>query len=173
MTETFKPYEPDNESEYEYDYDEYPEDDRRRPNVLWGRVIALLVVLLLAFWLGRATAGGVDEAKVNELRAELRQTQEENADLEDQVAAAQEAAQDDPETSETPAADATGGGEDTEAEAETETYIVERGDTLRGIAQTYCGSPDQDDLIAVTNGIDDATQLSVGQELTIPAECSE
>lgn len=171
MTETFKPYEPEDEAGYEYDYDDYADEDRRGPNVLWGRIIALLVVLLLAFLLGRATAGGVDEAEVDELRTELRQTREENAELEDQVAAAQEAAQEDPAATETPDAEATEDTSESE-EAETQTYVVERGDTLRGIAQTYCGDPDQDDLIAVTNGIDDATQLSVGQELTLPAECS-
>ena len=169
MTETFKPYEPENDPAYEYEYDEYPEDDRRGPNVLWGRIIALSVVLLLAFWLGRTTAGGVDEAEVDKLRSELRQVEEENADLEDQVAAAQEAAQEDPAATETPDPDAT---EDTETEPETETYTVKSGDTLRGIAQTFCGDPAQDDLIAATNGIDDATSLSVGQELTLPAECS-
>lgn len=166
MTETFKPYEPENDPAYEYEYDDYPDDSRRGPNVLWGRIIALAVVLLLAFWLGRATAGGVDEAEVSDLRERLNQSQEENADLQAQVDAAQEAAQEDPAAEETPAA------ETTEAAPETETYTVEKGDTLRGIAQTYCGDPDQDDLIAATNGIDDATQLSVGQELTIPAECS-
>lgn len=171
MTETFNPYEPEDEAGYDYDYDDYPDDDGRRPGVLWGRIVALLAGLLIAFLLGRATAGGVDEAEVNELRAELRQTREENAELEDQVAAAQEAAQDDAAATETPDAEETDGAAETE-EPEAQTYIVERGDTLRGIAQTYCGDPDQDDLIAVTNGIDDATQLSVGQELTLPAECS-
>ncbi len=168
MTETFKPYD---DAGYDYDdYDDYPDDDRRPPNVLWGRIIALLIGLLLAFLLGRATAGGVDEAEVDELRRELRQTREENAQLEDQVEAAQEDAQEDPTAAETPDAEATEAA-DTE-EPETLTYTVERGDTLRAIAETYCGDPDKDDLIAATNGIDDATQLSVGQELTLPAECS-
>ena len=167
MTETFKPYEPENDPAYEYEYDDYPDDNRRGPNVLWGRIIALAVVLVVAFWLGRATAGGVDEAEVDDLRKRLNQTQEENADLQAQVDAAQEASQDEPDTEATPDAETTEA-----AEPETETYVVEKGDTLRGIAQTYCGDPDQDDLIAATNGIDDATQLSVGQELTIPAECT-
>lgn len=171
MTESFKPYEPEDDASYEYAYDDYPEDDRRRPSVKWGRIIALLIVLLLAFWLGRATAGGVDETEVRELRSELAQTRERNAELEDQVAAAQEAAQDEPEATETPDA---GSDEEPEESEETEeqTYTVERGDTLRGIAQTYCGDPDQDDVIAAANDIDDATQLSVGQTLILPSECS-
>lgn len=169
MTESFKPYESEDEG-YDYDYDDYPEDDRRGPNVLWGRVIALAIALLLAFWLGRSTAGGVDENEVEELRAELKQTREENAQLEDQVAAAQEAAQDDPEAAETPDASATDT-EDTE-EAELETYTVQPDDTLREIAEAECGDPELDDLIAAENDIDDATQLAVGQTLTLPAECS-
>lgn len=167
MTDSFNPYEP----EPDYDYDDYPQDDPRRPNILWGRLIALLVALLLAFWLGRATAGGVDEDEVKDLRAELAKTREENAQLEDQVAAAQKAAQDDPdEAGETPDAEATDTGETEETELET--YTVARGDTLRAIAEDYCGDPEKDDLIAAANGIEDATQLSVGQTLTLPAECS-
>lgn len=169
MTDSFNPYEP--EADTSYDYDEYPEDDRPRPNILWGRMVALLVALLLAFWLGRASAGGVDEAEVKDLRAELAETRERSAELEDQVEAAQEAAQDEPDAAaETPESEATDA-EETE-EPELETYTVERGDTLRGIAQEFCGDPEQDDLIQATNGIEDATHLSVGQTLTLPAECS-
>lgn len=168
MTDSFNTYDAEDDAGYAYDYDDYPEDDRPGPNVLWGRVIALAVALLLAFWLGRVTAGGVDEAEVRELRAELAQTREENAQLSEQVDAAQEAAQDDATTTETPAADQ----EPEEAEEEEQTYTVERGDTLRAIAEEFCGDPDQDDLIAAENDIDDATQLSVGQTLTLPAECT-
>lgn len=166
MTDSFNPYEP----EPDYDYDDYPEDDRRGPNILWGRLIALLVALLLAFWLGRATAGGVDESEVKDLRAELAQTREENAQLEDQVAAAQKAAQDEPdEAAETPDPDATDAEDE---EPELQTYTVQPDDTLREIAEAECGDPEQDDLIAAANDIEDATQLAVGQTLTLPAECT-
>ncbi|HJR46164.1 MAG TPA: LysM peptidoglycan-binding domain-containing protein [Actinomycetota bacterium] len=163
MTETFKPYEPEDSG---YDYDEYAYEDRRGPNVLWGRIIALIVALALAFWFGRATAGGDDEGQLSELRDELEQAQQENEDLENQLAAAQA------ETVETPADTATDAATDPAAEEEGETYVVQRGDTLRGIAQTFCGDPQLDDLIASENGIEDATQLSVGEEIVLPAECT-
>lgn len=167
MTETFKPYEP-SDDDAAYDYDEYAYEERRGPNILWGRVVALALVLGLAFWLGRMTAGGgTDEGELRELRAELSAAQEENEDLENQLAAAEEEV--DPAT--TPGATPTDGAT-TAPEAEGETYTVERGDTLRGIAQTFCGDPQMDDLIAAENGIEDATQLSVGETLTIPADCS-
>jgi nucleoid-associated protein YgaU len=51
--------------------------------------------------------------------------------------------------------------------------VVERGDTLRGIAQTYCGDPSYDDAIAEYNGIRDPTELSVGSEIVIPPDCGE
>ena len=165
MTETFKPYEPEDPG---YDYDEFAYEDRRGPNVLWGRIIALIVALLLAFWLGRITAGGgADEGELKELRAELEQVQQQNEDLENELAAQTEA-----EPVETPDASATEATTDPAAEAENETYVVQRGDTLRGIAQTFCGDPQLDDLIAAENGIEDATQLSVGEEIVLPAECT-
>lgn len=165
MTETFKPYEPEDPG---YDYDEFAYEDRRRPNVLWGRIIALAVALLLAFLLGRITAGGgADEGELRELRDELEQVQQQNEDLENELAAQAEA-----EPVETPGAGATEATPDPAAAEENETYVVQRGDTLRGIAQTFCGDPQLDDLIAAENGIEDATQLSVGEEIVLPAECT-
>ncbi len=168
MTDTFKPYEPEDPADYEYD--EYAYEENRGGRVLWGRVVLLGIGLLLAFFLGRLTAGGgADESELNKVRAELSAAEEQNEQLEKDLATAQAAT----EPLETPDAAATDAAEDpAEEEAEAQTYTVQRGDTLRGIAQTFCGDASLDDLIASENGIADATQLSVGETLTLPAECT-
>ena len=169
MTDTFKPYESDDSAGYEYDEYEYQES-RGGGRILWGRVALLGAGLLIAFFLGRATAGGgADETELKELRAELSAAEEENEQLEQDLTAAQAAA----EPVETPDAAPTDTAEDDAAEEpEPQTYTVQPRDTLRGIAQTFCGDPDLDDLIAAENGIADATQLAVGQELVLPADCT-
>jgi len=167
MTDTFKPYEPEDPAGYEYD--EYAYEERRGGRVLWGRVALLGFGLLLAFLLGRWTAGGgADNSELKKVRAELSAAEEENEQLQQDLTAAQAAA----EPVETPDAAATDDAADDPAEAEPQTYTVQRGDTLRGIAQTFCGDPLLDDLIAAENGIADATQLSVGEDLLLPAKCT-
>lgn len=165
MTDTFKPYEPEDPAGYEYD--EYAYEENRGGRVLWGRVVLLGVGLLLAFFLGRLTTGsGADESALSKVRAELSAAEKENEQLQEELTAAQAAA----EPLETPDAAATDEAE--EEEAEPQTYTVQPRDTLRGIAQTFCGDPSLDDQIAAENGIADATQLAVGQELVLPAECT-
>lgn len=168
MTETFKPYEPDDSGYDAYDDYDYPRSPR--PKVLWGRILALLIALVLAFWVGRATAGGGNDDRVEELRAQLTQAQEENEELANDLQAAREeaaAAEETPlvEATETPDAI------DPIGEEEGATYTVERGDTLRLIAQRLCGDPEVADVIEELNGISDATQLSVGETLTLPPGC--
>lgn len=166
MTETFKPYEPD-DSGYEA-YDEYDYPPKRGSDVLWGRVIILVVTLIFVFWLGRVTAGGGDDDRVQELRTELTQAQEENDQLaSDLQAAREEAAAATTESPDPSEAEAT----DPVDETEGATYVVERGDTLRLIAQRLCGDPEVADQIEELNGITDATQLSVGESLTLPEGC--
>ena len=167
MTDTFKPYESEDPAGYEYD--EYSYEENRGGRILWGRVALLGAGLLLAFFLGRATAGGgADESELKELRAELSAAEQENEQLEQDLTAAQAAA----EPAETPDAAPTDDADDAAEEPEPQTYTVQPRDTLRGIAQTFCGDPDLDDLIAAENGIADATQLAVGQELVLPADCT-
>lgn len=142
---------------YDWDYDEEP---RRGPKILWGRLLLLGVFLILAFLLGRATAGsGVPQERVDALRAQIAERDDEIARLQ---AAQETETSPEPTTTPTP--------EPTAAVPEGETYVVRRGDTLRGIAEDFYGNASLDDCIAEANGIDDPEALSVGAELTIPPE---
>jgi nucleoid-associated protein YgaU len=162
MTEPLKPYEPEPAPSYEYEYDY---DDRKAgPRVLWGRVAALAVVLLLAFWLGRTTAGSDDE-KVKQLQARVTSLENDNEDLQTQIEALQQ-----PQVETSPTVEPTIE-ETTAPPVEGAEYIVQKGDTLRLIAQKKCGDPEAADLLAEVNDIADPTLISVGQVLTIPADC--
>ncbi|MFN2526023.1 MAG: LysM peptidoglycan-binding domain-containing protein [Actinomycetota bacterium] len=153
MAETFDPYE--DEGTYDYYEEETP---RPRPRILWGRIIALAGVLVIAFLLGRASSGGDDSAELAGVRRQLTAAQAEIDDLETRLAEEES----EPEVV-TPAPTET----PTES-LEAQTYIVKRGDTLRDIAVMFYGDPDLADLIAEENGITDPTELAVGQELVIP-----
>lgn len=153
MDEETRPFS-SQEPSYEWDYGDEP----ARPRVLWGRVVVLGLFLLLAFLFGRWTSGGSSSSEVERLQAQLADAREDIAAL--------EAAQEEP-----PAPVVTDSPTDAQApEEEGQTYVVKRGDTLRGIAEKFYGDASLDDLIAEANGITDATQLSIGDELIIPPE---
>ena len=155
MTEPFEPYRPD---ETAYEWDDAPEPGGG-PRVLWGRLAVLAVALLIAFFAGRACApSGIAESDFAKVQAENKALADENASL--KAAAAQPSVSPSPSAgaSESPAA----------VQVEGKTYVVQSGDTLRGIAQKYYDDPSLDDFIADANGISDPTQLSVGLKLTIP-----
>lgn len=154
-TESFETYEPES---YEWDYEE-PRD--RPPRVLWGRVIALVVFLGLAFWLGRSTAGSQESSE--ELQAALQRAEQAESEIDDLQA--QIAAQAETEPTPEATAESTPG-----ATGEEQTYVVRSGDTLRGIAQKFYGDSSLEDIIAEANGIDDPTELRVGAELIIPPQ---
>ena len=161
-TESFTPYEP--QTSYDWDYGEEPP---KRNNVLWGRLVALGAVLLLTFLLGRASApDGVPEERLESVRSDLADAEEElaqlRAALETPAPAATETPAEDPAAEETPAEDAV---------FEGDIYVVQSGDTMRGIAERFCDDPTLDDVIADFNGISDPTLLRVGQELKIPEDC--
>ena len=166
-TEPLAPYEPEQEPSYEWDY----EDERRsRPKVLWGRIVLLAIVLVLAYLLGRSTAPeGIPEGTLEQARAESAQLEEENQALADQVEEL-EAAQESPTT--TTAAGGTDETDETGETGETETYTVRRGDTLSSIAQDVCEDPTLDNAIGELNDISEPEQLSVGAEIQIPEDCN-
>jgi nucleoid-associated protein YgaU len=164
-TEPLAPYEPEPEPSYEWDY----EDDRRsRPKVLWGRIVILAIVLILAFLLGRSTAPkGISSNTLEQARAESSELEQQNQELADQVDEL-EAAQESPGPTTT--TEAGGTGETDEGEART--YTVRRGDTLTSIAQDVCEDPTLDDAIGELNGISDPEQLTVGSDIEIPDDCN-
>ena len=151
-------YEPES---YEWDYEEAAD---RPPRVLWGRVLALIVLLFAAFWLGRETvpSGDVSAAALAEARAALEQAQEDIEELEARVASgalADPTPEPQPTVDETPAATTEG-----------ETYIVKSGDSLAAIALKFYGDASLADIIAEANDISDPTDIRPGDELIIPPE---
>jgi LysM repeat protein len=160
-TEPFEGHEDDPALDsYEWDYEEEPE---RPSRVLWGRVVALVAFLVLAFLLGRATAAGDDDDRAERLGAVVERLEEENEQLRAELDAAL-AETPEPETDTGPAEEAPA------QEEEEDTYVVQQGDTLRGIAQDSYGDAALDDCIAEANDINDPTDLRPGQELVIPPE---
>lgn len=152
----------DPNASYDWDFED-EEKPREGPRLLWGRILALLVALVLVFFLGRSTvsAGSSDE-QVQDLREQVAQLQSQLDTLRSQQAteASEEPA------SPAPSESAAGG----EAEADTETYIVKPGDTLNTIAEEIYGDVGLGDELGEANGITDPEQLRVGDELEIPPE---
>jgi hypothetical protein len=168
-TEPFTPYEP--EPAYDWDYGEEPAS--KGPNVVWGRVAILGVGLLLAFFVGRASApDGIPEERVQRLNDQLTRAEDENETLQAQVEALQEIQ---PEASPEPSATLPAVDDEGDAAAdenfEGKTYVVQSGDNLRNIAQRFCGDPLEADYIAEFNGLADASLISPGTELNIPEDC--
>lgn len=156
-TESFEPIEPDS---YEWDYEEARD---RGPRVLWGRVVALGLFLILAFLFGRWTAPAPTlTAKLDDARAELEAADRKIASLEDQLAA-QSAPEEETQPTPTPADEQTPA-----ASGKERTYIVKSGDTLAGIAVRFYGDSTLDDVIAEANDITDPTSITPGQKLIIP-----
>lgn len=152
------------DQEPEQDWVQEEDEPDAGPRVLWGRVFALGAVVVLAVVLGRASAGGgASQGQVDRLESELSKAQETIAQLEAQIDA--QAAAEDPAGTTEP-----GPGATPDTVAGEKTYTVQAGDTLRAIAERFYQDVALDDFLARANGITDASQLSVGQELTIPPQ---
>lgn len=156
-TESFEPtYESDS---YEWDYEEARD---RGPRVLWGRIISLGLILLLAFLAGRWTTPQEDVvAELRQARAELDEAGREIESLEQQLESQSVVA---PEPTPTPTTEES----PDEPAGEEQTYIVKDGDTLADIAIRFYDDPSLDDLIAEANDIDDPRSIRPGQKLVIP-----
>ena len=158
MTEPLEPYEPDAASDLEWDEEH---DAAYKPKVLWGRVVVLGGMLILAFLFGRATKGdGIPASELNAAKEQIQTLEAENRSLEEELASAPVA------PAETEPAETEPAEEPTVVEGQT--YFVKSGDTLTTIAEKFYGDPSLDDFLAEANGITDKASLSVGQELTIP-----
>jgi LysM repeat protein len=178
MSESLEPYEPQ-EAGYEWDYDEEPEG-AGLPKILWGRVAALGALVVVAFLVGRLTAGGgVPQEDFDALKQERADLQQRVSTLEGQLVETREqlAAAEATNEAATVAAEEqpadTGEEETTGTATETpegETYVIESGDSLALIAQQEYGDADYADFLAEVNGITDPSQVQAGQEIIIPDE---
>jgi nucleoid-associated protein YgaU len=171
LMEPLEPYEP--QTSYDWEPEEEPYEERS--NVLWGRVAFYGGTLLLAFILGYMMApNGASQSALDDARAELTSLQNENEDLQTELAdtqAALEATQTDDTTDEaTPTDEASpaDGSDDTTITGEN--YVVRSGDTLNTIAAEFYGDTAYGDYLAEVNHIDDPGALSVGTTLIIPDE---
>jgi nucleoid-associated protein YgaU len=157
------------EEEPDLDWD----SDEGSPKLLWGRVLALAGVLLLAFLLGRASAPDDSTEQVDRLRSQLASAEEQIADLEDRLEfGATPPAPDETPTEETPApedetppGDGAGGGG-----GQVETYTVRSGDTYTSIAEDLLGDPGASDCISEANNDE---PLNPGDEIQVPESCAE
>jgi LysM repeat protein len=157
---------PDPSASYDWDFEDDEKPRGEGPRLLWGRIVALLVALLLVFFLGRATVSTDSSgAEAEDLREQVAELQSELDALRSQQATE---ASEEPENSPAPSESAAAGGEETEADAET--YVVRPGDTLNTIAEDQYGDVGLGDELGEANGITDPEQLRVGVELEIPAD---
>ena len=164
----------------EHDLDE---DQPVGTQILWGRVLVLLLALALAFWLG--TTFGGDSAAQQELtdqRNEIARLEAQIATMEAELAAvdagsgssdggASEAASEDVQADPTARRDAPSEapspGQRNEEE-EGQRYVIQSGDSLASIAQEVYGDPTRWRDIARANDLEEPYALTVGQSLRIP-----
>jgi nucleoid-associated protein YgaU len=170
---------------YDYEYEDAGAGYDAR--ILWGRMavygVAFVLVFLVGMWWGGR--GDVDEDQIVELQSQVETLEAENQELRDTVDALSAGQTDEPEpaTNEDEAADEPDGADqpadepeeapEAAQEPQPETYVVQSGDTLRGIAADVYGDPDEWERIAEANGLTRETVLTVGQELIIPPADSE
>ena len=137
--------------------EEPPRPSRR----LRARRIALGGLVLIMFALGWLTAPkGIGQDELDDARADV-------AEAERQVRALELALR--TRATETPAPTVAPEPEPTLGPGRV--YVVQTGDTLRGIAQTFCGDADLAGFIATFNEIADPTSISAGMEIEIPRDC--
>ncbi|CAN5875425.1 hypothetical protein BH20ACT7_BH20ACT7_09060 [soil metagenome] len=153
---------------------DYEMEDDYGPRVLWGRVVLFVIAALLFAFLGRCTAGGgVAQSQIELERDRVAELTSENAVLQQRldVAEARQANEGRGGSGNDQDREATEEAEATEEPAEEgETYTIQLGDTLAGIAQEFYGDASQYEIIAEANDIDSSTPLREGDELTIPPE---
>ena len=183
MTEPLDTY--DDQGDYDWDYDE-SEDRGPRPKILWGRVISLVVFMLIAFLIGRASVSGPDQEEFDAAVAENSELETSNAELQEQLDQAQQALANANASEGDPGAD-TGGGNDNEPaegseDLEPDVYTVKSGDTLSRIVKKHYGCTiatngqnevDLTENVTDTNLIEDPAfdpaLLAATQEILLPA----
>jgi nucleoid-associated protein YgaU len=173
LMEPLEPYEPQTAS---YDWDPEEEVAEEKSNVLWGRIAFFGASLLIAFVIGRMSApDGAPASDLAAARTQVTELENENEELQTQLADAQDAlaAASDPtaEESADPSTDTT---TDTTTDEDPtftgEEYTVQSGDSLNSIAEDFYGDTVYGDYLAEVNNITDPSTLSVGTTLIIPDE---
>lgn len=158
-------------------------------NVLWGRVVVLGVVLIMVFFLGRATGGNSAELKTLQDRLSDRE-----AEIDQLEAANREAAEATPSpdpaagtpttgtetgtgtaatpgTTVTPTPTVSASPSPAAGNTEAQNYVVKSGDNLGRISSRFYGTAGLVKCIQAANSsITDASKLRVGQSIVIPAE---
>lgn len=178
------------------DEPDFTDEPYRGTQILWGRVIVLLLALALAFWLGTTFGGDTSaQGQIEDQRAEIARLESQVAALEAEVAAVDagggEAGDDardprptEPEEDEQDGGDEEGGGDEdaaepaqdetgttrTNAEGDTTEYVVQSGDSLAAIAQEVYGDPTLWREIAQANDLEEPYSLTVGDTLDIPEQ---
>jgi nucleoid-associated protein YgaU len=169
-TETMEPYEP-SDAAYDWGYDEEP-GEHHPPTILWGRVAVLGAVILIAFLVGRLTAGGggVDQEDFDRVRAERDDAQAEVTRLTGEVEALEAQQQTPPADEETPPPDEEAQQDTATDEPQSEAYVVQPGDSLRSIAEEFYGDVGLWTVIAEENNMTSTSVLQAGDEILIPPE---
>lgn len=158
--------------------------------ILWGRVLVLLLALALAFWLG-TTFGGDDgsQRQLTEQRDEITRLEAQVTSLEAELAAVGTAA--DVSAGDRPAEQPSAAASEVAAASQSQrkksdkksnkseqpkdpsrsngqTYTIQSGDSLASIAQEVYGDPTKWRDIAQANELREPYSLTVGQSLEIP-----
>lgn len=166
-TRPFDPSEPDPGLEWE--------EDDGSPKLLWGRVLALAGVLLLAFLIGRMSAPDDSAEQVESLQDRLASANARITELEDKVLIDASPIETPPESppdtpddelDESPPPDE--GDEGEGEEGTVETYTVESGDTYTSISDDLFGDPAGAECLSDAN---DGAALQPDQEINVPDTC--
>jgi nucleoid-associated protein YgaU len=165
-----------------------PDVDEDLPHgtqILWGRVLVLLLALALAFWLGTTFADdGAAQQELTDQRNEIARLEAQIATMEAESAAvgaggdgtaesrsadgsSEAAVQADPTARRNEPTEAARAG-DGSSEDNGRTYVIQPGDSLASIAQEVYGDPTRWREIARANGLREPYSLAVGQSLRIP-----
>lgn len=158
--------------------------DERQPQgtqILWGRVLVLLLALALAFWLGTTFAGdGGAQRELADQRDEIARLEAQIATMEAEMAAVDAgggAAEDAPSEGSRSGDDASEVAADETAQRDDATqapreegrrYVIQSGDSLASIAQEVYGDPTRWREIARANDLNEPYALTVGESLRIP-----
>jgi|GEM_PF-4894569 len=153
--------------DYEPGLNEDGYDGPPGPRILWGRIVVLVIILQLAFFLGRCTSSGVPESKLQQTESQLKETK---AELERAKASPPPLPSPSPTPSPEPSASATASPSPSAGSKNADkTYVIKPGDTLASISRLFYGTTDYANALAQFNSVSPGA-LTVGSKLTIPGK---